>query len=198
MARAFGRKGGMIRQRSREMNKIKLGMIFLAAVAFFGVLVLQAQTTRQLQLGKIGQKAVTKIEPLPTTVPQRAPVIGSRQGYQMVTDILDGFGGESESANYRIPVNSGGQPSSIGISESDNFVVKAGFVLASDVKRGDANLDGAIGAGDIVYLLNYLFRADDPPCPMEAGDANCDGVVGPGDIVFLLNYLYRGGPPPAC
>jgi hypothetical protein len=178
------------------MNKIKLGMIFLVAVAFFGMLVVHAQVNKEFQPGKVKQKAVSEIKPAPASTPQIAPFTGSRQGYQMVTDILDGFGGESESDNYRIPVNSGGQPSSIGISESDNFVVKAGFVLASDVKHGDANSDGAVGPGDVVYLINYLFRGGPKPCPMEAGDANCDGVVGPGDIVYLINYLYRGGPPP--
>jgi len=61
---------------------------------------------------------------------------------------------------------------------------------------GDANSDGVVGPGDVVFLLNYLYRSGDPPCPMAAGDANGDGVVGPGDVVYLLNYLYRGGPAP--
>lgn len=179
------------------MNKIKLAAMFLVA-AFLTTLVVHAESDRQIQPTKPKKKAVSKIKPAPVSVPQRAPVTPSRQGYQLVTDVLDGFGGASESANYKMPVNSGGQPSPIGISESDSFVVKAGFVHASHVMRGDANSDGAIGAGDIVYLLNYLFRADDPPCPMEAGDANCSGAVEAGDIVYLISYLFRGGPPPSC
>jgi hypothetical protein len=180
------------------MNKIKLGMIFLVAVALFGMLVVQAQTTKQLQPGKINQKAVTKIEPAPTTVPQTAPVIGSRQGYRMVTDVLDGFGGKSESNNYRIPVNSGGQSSVVGISESVSYGIKAGYVYASKIKRGDTTANGIIDVGDAIYILNYLFKGGSDPCPMEAGDTNCTGVVDLGDAIFLLNYLFKGGPSPTC
>ena len=180
------------------MNKIRLLTIFLIAVAFLAVLVVQAQSDRQPLPGKINQKAVTNIEPATTTVPQRAPVIGSRQGYQMVTDVLDGFGGESESDTYGMPVSSGGQPSPIGLSESANYGVEAGFVYASHVNRGDLNADGIVNVGDVVYIVNYLYRSGDEPCPVEAGDVTCDGIVNVGDVVFLVNYLYRGGDPPAC
>jgi hypothetical protein len=180
------------------MNNIRLLTVFLIAVALFAVLLAQAHSDRQTQPGKINQKAVTKIEPLPTTVPQRAPVIGSRQGYQMVTDVLDGFGGESESDSYKMPVSSGGQPSAIGLSESDSYGVEAGFVYASRVRRGDVNVDEIVNLGDVVYLIGYLYRGGPEPCPTEAGDVTRDGIVNLGDVVFLISYLYRGGPPPAC
>ena len=61
---------------------------------------------------------------------------------------------------------------------------------------GDANGDWVVDPGDIVYLLNYLFRGGGAPVPLEAGDCNGDGEVGPGDVVYLLNYLFRDGPPP--
>lgn len=64
--------------------------------------------------------------------------------------------------------------------------------------RGDANGDDVIDLGDVVYLLNYLFKGDDPPDPLEAGDANCDGAVDLKDVVYLLNYLFKEGPPPNC
>jgi hypothetical protein len=63
---------------------------------------------------------------------------------------------------------------------------------------GDANADGVLDLGDVVYLLNYLFKNDDPPKPLEAGDATCDGTVDLGDAIYLLNYLFRGGDPPEC
>jgi C1A family cysteine protease len=64
---------------------------------------------------------------------------------------------------------------------------------------GDCNGDGEVGPGDVVHLLNYLYRGGPPPAcsPMTiCGDVNSDGDVGPGDVVYLLNYLYRSGPPP--
>jgi hypothetical protein len=67
-----------------------------------------------------------------------------------------------------------------------------------NVLRGDANGNGAVEPGDVVYLINYLFRNDPPPDPYLTGDCNCDGEVGPGDVVYLINYLFRGWPPPSC
>jgi photosystem II stability/assembly factor-like uncharacterized protein len=63
---------------------------------------------------------------------------------------------------------------------------------------GDANGDLVIDLGDAVYLLNYLFKSQPPPDPLEAGDANCDGVVDVGDVIYLLNYLFKGGLAPEC
>jgi hypothetical protein len=64
--------------------------------------------------------------------------------------------------------------------------------------RGDANGNGEIEPGDIVYLVNYLFRGGASPVPLQAGDCNCDGEVGPGDVVYLINFLFRGWSPPSC
>ena len=61
---------------------------------------------------------------------------------------------------------------------------------------GDFNADGSIDAGDLVFAVNYLYRAGPPPDPSEAGDCNCDGTVNVGDVVHLVSYLFRGGPPP--
>jgi parallel beta-helix repeat protein len=63
---------------------------------------------------------------------------------------------------------------------------------------GDANKDWLINTGDVIYLINYLFRDGPAPDPLAAGDCDGDGVVGTGDVVYLLNYLFRGGPPPTC
>ena len=61
---------------------------------------------------------------------------------------------------------------------------------------GDASGDGMIDLGDVVYLLNYLFRGGSPPEPVLTGDLNSDGSVTLGDVIYLLNYLFRSGPPP--
>ena len=64
--------------------------------------------------------------------------------------------------------------------------------------RGDANADGIIDVGDIVYLVSYLYKNGPAPSPVEAGDCNCDGIVNVGDVVYLVSYLYKNGPAPGC
>lgn len=64
---------------------------------------------------------------------------------------------------------------------------------------GDANGDWNVNAGDVVYLINYLYRNGLDPIPSTAaGDVTCDGIVNAGDVIYLVTYLYRGGPPPSC
>jgi len=175
------------------MNKIKLPMIFLVAVALFVVVVVHAKSDKQ-----VTPKATSEIKAMTPAVPQTEPLSGSQQGYKMFTDVIDGFGGESESPNFKIPVNSGGQPSTGGISQSISYMVKSGYVYLCSVKRGDANGDGMIDLSDIVYLITYIYKRGPAPHPIEAGDVNCSGVVELGDIVYLISYLYKGGPPPSC
>jgi len=64
--------------------------------------------------------------------------------------------------------------------------------------RGDCNCDMLIDIGDLVFLLNFLFKDGTPPDPLWTGDANCDGYVTLGDVVYLINYLYKSGPAPTC
>ncbi|MGB8658280.1 MAG: C25 family cysteine peptidase [Candidatus Zixiibacteriota bacterium] len=64
--------------------------------------------------------------------------------------------------------------------------------------RGDCNHDGTVDAGDVVYLVNYLFKGGPPPNPLTSGDCTCDGVVNAGDVVYVVNYLFKGGPAPTC
>jgi immune inhibitor A len=61
---------------------------------------------------------------------------------------------------------------------------------------GDATGDQVVDAGDVVYLVNYLYRSGTPPDPLAAGDVNADCVVDAGDVVYLINYLYRSGAAP--
>ena len=57
------------------MNKIKLGMIFMVAVVLFAVLVVHAQSNKDVQPKKVKQKAVAvqsadKLEPV--SIPERS------------------------------------------------------------------------------------------------------------------------------
>ena len=70
------------------------------------------------------------------------------------------------------------------------------MVFAQQSIRGDCNGDKIINVGDIVFLINYLFKGGSPPVPICTGDVNNDGIVNVGDIVYLINYLFKGGSPP--
>jgi hypothetical protein len=63
---------------------------------------------------------------------------------------------------------------------------------------GDVNGDGRVDLGDVVSLLNYLFKSGSPPQPLSAGDANGDCDVNIGDVIYLLNYLFKGGISPVA
>ncbi|NIM96758.1 MAG: hypothetical protein GTO24_01345 [candidate division Zixibacteria bacterium] len=78
----------------------------------------------------------------------------------------------------------------------DQFHADSQTVVLCTYLCGDANRDQEVGAGDIVYLLNYLFRSESEPLPLEAGDCNTDQNVDASDVVYLINYLFRGGMPP--
>ena len=63
-------------------------------------------------------------------------------------------------------------------------------------KPGDVNKDGEVDIGDIVFLINYLFKGGLPPEFIETADVNGDCVVDIGDVVYLINYLFKNGPVP--
>jgi hypothetical protein len=81
-----------------------------------------------------------------------------------------------------------------------NFRAYQGSMLVVEIPFvcGDANGDSLIDLGDVVFLIDYLYRNGPAPFPYQAGDATCDGLMDLADVVFLINYLYRGGPAPDC
>ena len=62
---------------------------------------------------------------------------------------------------------------------------------------GDVQEDGVITVVDIVYVVNYLYRAGPAPTPMPlAADVQCDGQITAADVIYLVNYVLKAGPPP--
>ncbi len=62
---------------------------------------------------------------------------------------------------------------------------------------GDASGDGLVDLGDVVYLINYLYKGGVRPASMKAADPNADCLVDVGDVVHLISYLYKSGSAPA-
>ncbi|MFH1374379.1 MAG: M14 family zinc carboxypeptidase [bacterium] len=68
-----------------------------------------------------------------------------------------------------------------------------------DVICGDIDGSGtAPDAGDLTYMVAYLFQGGSPPPNMEAADVDGGGSVDVGDITYLVAYLFQGGPDPIC
>ena len=122
----------------------------------------------------------------------------SPASFKLVTDVIDGFGGQKSNSACDRYIFAGGQSSAIGSGTSTNFKLYAGFVYPTVVKCGDANADGSLTVSDVVYLVNYLFKGGPVAKPYEAGEANCDGKVTVSDVVYLVNYLFKGGAVPIC
>lgn len=83
-----------------------------------------------------------------------------------------------------------------------NSVSLGDFVTVKYVQtgswRGDANGDGIVDLGDLVFLIGYLYKGGPTPDPLTVGDCNCDQTVQLGDVIFLINYLFKSGPSPDC
>ncbi len=65
--------------------------------------------------------------------------------------------------------------------------------------RGDVQPiggNGVVDLGDLLFIINYLYKGGPAPVPLSEGDVNCDGVIDLGDVLFLISYLYKGGPFP--
>jgi hypothetical protein len=72
----------------------------------------------------------------------------------------------------------------------------AGF-YRGDVTPPNPGEEPVLDIGDIIHLVNYLFKFGPTAFPYpDQGDVNADYQVDLGDLVYLINYLYRGGPPP--
>jgi len=51
-------------------------------------------------------------------------------------------------------------------------------------------------AGDIIYLVNHVFKSGSAPDPAAICDVNRDGPTTAADIIYLVNYIFKGGPKP--
>ncbi len=71
-----------------------------------------------------------------------------------------------------------------------------GTINSRYVLRGDVNLDGPIGIGDLTYLIDFFFFLGPKPIAFQAGDVTADLLISMPDITYLVDYLFRDGPAP--
>ena len=184
------------------MNKTKIILCFcLAAILLFNF-ALAERTGKSASAIKKTEAEQPK-EPSATAEPltgvTSAPVsIQTPANFILVADVLDGFGGQKRGNACDLSYFAGGQSSPIGVGSSTNFKISTGFVYPITVRCGDANSDDVVDVGDVVYVINYLFKSGPAPKTIQAADTNCDSIVDVGDVVYLINYLFKGGLPPVC
>jgi agmatine deiminase len=82
------------------------------------------------------------------------------------------------------------------VMAADPFHTDTQTVSLCTYKCGDANRDQVVDVGDVIHLINYLYKNGPVPLPMESGDCNQDSNVDVGDVVYLINYLFKSGSPP--
>ncbi len=82
-------------------------------------------------------------------------------------------------------------------SASQNFGGPYCFQFASS-PCGDANLDGGINILDVIYIINYKYKAGPPPLQLELCDVNNDNDINILDVIYIINYRYKGSPAPNC
>ncbi len=93
-----------------------------------------------------------------------------------------------------------------GLAQLQEYVDTARAIVARErelggfpVICGDLNGDMNIDVGDMVTILNYLFKGCKPPrCPRNHADLNGDGYLELGDAISLHGYLFKGGGYREC
>ncbi len=64
--------------------------------------------------------------------------------------------------------------------------------------NGDANCDGELNLADILYLIEYIYGAGNPPRSMGGCDCDCSYTCDLGDILYLISHIYGEGPIPCA
>jgi hypothetical protein len=62
---------------------------------------------------------------------------------------------------------------------------------------GDNNGDRRVNGGDIIYLVNFVFKGGPEPRGLT-GDVTCEGAVTLVDIITMVNWVFKSHALPSC
>jgi hypothetical protein len=74
------------------------------------------------------------------------------------------------------------------------YVPEAAAIDSCCIRKGDVNSNGMFNIQDIVYLLNFLYKAGPKPLCMGDADLNCDCSITIRDMTCGIWSLYHSGP----
>jgi len=107
-----------------------------------------------------------------------------------LTGIISGIALDTGNFSFTVLVKDSSAP-----QKSDTQNLTLTIQPGAPFLRGDANGDSKVSVGDVVYIINYLFKGGPAPSPLDKANTNCDGTISIADVVYLINYLFKGGPP---
>lgn len=73
---------------------------------------------------------------------------------------------------------------------SPKVTVPVFLMVGINIIFGDSNGDLKVDIGDVLYIVNYIFRDGAAPEEMAA-NANCNGTVDVGDAVYIVDNIRR-------
>lgn len=74
-------------------------------------------------------------------------------------------------------------------TRTKHIVAAAKSKLASQVLRGDVDMDGNVAISDVTSLIDYLLSGDSAAIDVNAADCDEDGIVSISDVTALIDYL---------
>jgi len=87
----------------------------------------------------------------------------------------------------------------LGAGESGADLGALPVGCSTPVIKADVTANGTITSADIIYMVNFVFKAGPEPLPrLENGDVTCDGSISSADIIYLVNLVFKAGPLSAC
>jgi hypothetical protein len=104
--------------------------------------------------------------------PQSQYSLGFFQVAQLSRQVVAGGGGPGGSVSYTLDCTVA--QSTVGAGTSESFFLSHGFwptvvVVGGDYLCGDANADGQVNVGDVVWIINYVFSGGPETSVMWSG-----------------------------